>query len=133
MSVLPLNLNIPLTSFTFPTPLRVTEVEGRREGGRWKLVELPERTIRAVVLVPDVETLEFISAGDATASAINVMTKAELFITDIKNDGNGEYIEGKQSFVHHQGYKFRVIGSGFTMGNTVYNSYNCLRYLEQEQ
>lgn len=132
MSVLPLNLNIPLASFMYPKPIKVVDTQGRDVGGRWKVEEMPERFIRAVVLVPDVETLEFISAGDASASAINVMTKAELYFTDVKNNDSGEYIEGRQSFVYYQGYKFRVTGNGFTMGNTVYNSYNCLRYLEQE-
>jgi hypothetical protein len=133
MSVLPLNLDVPLASFTFPLPIRVTEVEGINDNGRWKSTVLPERTIRAVVLVLDVEALEFLSGGDASASGINLMTKSELYFTDIRNDGDGEYMDGRQSFIHYQGYKFRVIGDGFTMGNAGYRSYNCLRYLEQEQ
>lgn len=130
MTILPLNFDLPLASFASPRPIRVVDVEGRRENGRWMRAELPERFIRGVVLTPDVETLKFLSAGDASAGAVNIMTKAELHFTVAGNDGAGECVEGRQSYVFHQGLKFRVVGSGLTAANAGYNSYTCLRYFE---
>ena len=37
--------------------------------------------------------------------------------------------QAKQSYVQYQGYLFKVVGTGFMMGNTNFNIYNCLRYL----
>lgn len=133
MSMLPLDLGGVLDAFTHPTPIRVTEVEGHNDGGRWKTTDLPERSIQAVVLVPDIEEIEFLTAGDASRGVINVMTCSELFFTDIKNDNDGEYIEGRQSFIHFKGYVYRVARDGLTMGNTIFNSYDCIRYLKQVQ
>lgn len=134
MSSLPLRLDRALRRFSKRQTIQVVDVEGRNEGGRWKVSTVGERRIRAIVLAMEIKTLEFLSAGDASASGINVMTREELYSTDIKTTDDGsEYIDGRQSFVLYKGYKFRVTSDGFTMGNTIFNSYNCLRYLEQEQ
>lgn len=126
MSSLPLDLSSALDAFTHPEPIRVTETLGQRVNGRYAVVELPERKIRGVVLVIDTERLEFLASGDATAGGINISTRDTLYFTDPKD---GE-TENRQSYVHYQGYRFRVVAPRFTMGNTIFNSYDCLRYME---
>ena len=129
MTSLPLDLSAALAALTHPNPIRVTETLGQRVNGRYRITELPERTITGVVLVIDTERLEFLSSGDATAGGINISTRDTLYFTDTKD---GE-TEDRQSYIHYQGYKFRVVAPLFTMGNTVYNSYDCLRYMELRQ
>lgn len=129
MTCLPLDLSVALAAFTHPNPIRVTETLGRRVNGRYQITELPERTITGVVLAIDTERLEFLSSGDATAGGINISTKDTLYFIDPKD---GE-TENRQSYIHYQGYRFRIVASRFTMGNTIYNSYDCLRYMELKQ
>lgn len=126
MTVLPLRLNKALRAFA-KWRLRVTETEKRLVNGRYQDAKLPERAIRAVVLAIGTERLEFLTGGDATLSGINVMTQDTLYFTGEKDEG----AVFRQSFVHYKGQKYRVTVDGMTMGNTIFNSYDCLLCVER--
>lgn len=126
MSKLPLKLMRALRKLEHPSSIRVTETSGENVNGRYVVADMPERSIRGVVLAMETERLEFLSAGDASAAGINIMTTSELYYTDHKEGAT----ENRQSFVHYRGQKFRVVGSGYTLGNTDYNSYDCLLYMD---
>lgn len=121
-----LKLQRALRRLTHPSPIRVTETLGARVNSRYAKSELPERFITGVVLALSTERLEFLSSGDASAAGINIMTTSTLYYADHKEDGN----EDRQSFVHYKGQIFRVVGDGYTLGNTDYNSYDCLLYMD---
>lgn len=126
MSALPMNFDSAFARFRYPEPLRVTETMGQRVNGRYEKADLPERSIAAVVLAIETRRLEFLSAGDASVSGINIITKDELYFTDPKADE----VENRQSFVHYKGQVYRVVVDSLTMKNTNYNGYDCLRYMD---
>ncbi len=126
MSRLPLDLSRAFDRFVHPRPLRVTETLGRREAGRYEVVDLEERRIAAVVLALRGERLELLAAGDASVAGIALLTRERLYFTDPK----AESTEDRQSYVHYREQVFRVVADAMTDGNADYHAYDCLRYMD---
>lgn len=103
----------------------VTDMWGYYSDGVWVEDEIIEhRTVKAVRLQLSPEDLKFYSDGNASSGGISLITKEELYFTDI----NATEQTQKQSYVVVAGYRFRVMGTGFFENNTTYHQYNCIRY-----
>jgi len=124
MSILPMNLDAVLDAFQHPDPLPCVDTLGTYVDGQWEEKETGQREINAVVLAMPVSKLEFYKEGDASAAGIILHTKDTLYFTDINNSGQ----EQRQSYIEYQGYRFRVVGTGFTLGNANFNCYEALRF-----
>ena len=126
--MIPMNFNAVLSAFQSPLSVQVTDMTGAYQDGQWSETEAGERQISAIVLAMKTADLEFYKQGYATDSGISITTKAELFFVDVNDTGEGQ--ERRQSYVDYQGYRFRVAGTGFMMGNTNTHIYHCLRFTQ---
>lgn len=124
---LPLSFDPVLRAFGHPRAIPVCDATGRYAGGRWT-EDLPirrARPLRAIVLATDSARLDFQAEGESSASSIVLHTREVLYFTDLTAHG----IEQTQSYVLYQGFRYRVTGDGFMIGNAGFNTYNAVRYL----
>lgn len=127
MSRLPINLGPVLAALGHPMPVAVRDSGGGAYlGGRWTPEPETLRQIRAVVLQMRQQELEILGHGQISGGGIVLHTKAELYFADVT--GDGRQAQTRQSYVDYQGYAFKVVGSGFMLGNTNINTYQALRY-----
>ena len=108
--------------------IEVIDCEGRHVDGIWQEAAIEEsRTVRAIPLALSSEDLKFYPHGDNSEGGITLTTDAELFYTDINADG----LQGRQSYVLYQGYRWRVVGNNLMKGNVAGLSiYTALRFVE---
>lgn len=128
MSALPMNFDFVLATFQHPQPITCIDTMGGRVDGTWTETETGRRDINAIVLAMTVAQLEFYREGESSVSGISLHTKETLYFTDVNDTGDGQ--ERRQTYVEYQGYRFRVAGTGFMSGNTTFNIYNCVRYVQ---
>jgi len=124
MSILPMNFDAVLAAFQHPALLPCTDTIGSYVDGQWQEEDAGNREIKAIVLAMPVAKLEFYKEGDASAAGIILHTKNTLYFSDIDNAGQ----EQRQSYIEYQGYRFRVVGTGFMLGNSNFNCYEALRF-----
>lgn len=127
MAGLPMDFSDVLAEFQSPLPVRVCRTMGTYIRGSWQ-ENGPEssREIAAIVLAMKVADLEFYREGNASVSGITLTTQEQLQWADVNNSG----VEQRQDYVEHQGYRFRVVGEGYMMGNTDQHIYQCIRFLQ---
>ena len=125
----PMNFDFTLASFGSTHRLAVYDSCGAYVYGAWQQGEPVRRAedISAIVLAMDIATLEFLKQGNSSNSGITLHTKDTLYFNDVNNTETGQ--ELKQSYVDYQGYRFKVVGTGFMMGNANFNIYNCVRFI----
>lgn len=129
MPALPMNFDAVLSAFRHPSPIPVYDTTGEYVDGEWTETDPVLRgDISAIVLAMKTADLEFYREGYSTDSGISLHTKDTLFWTDINSRPEGQ--ESRQSYVDYQGYRFRVVGTGFMFGNTNFNIYHCVRYVK---
>ena len=130
---LPLKFDSTLFALQSPHKIPVFDSQGGYTYGTWQEGELVlrEKSISAIVLAMTTASLEFYKEGNSSNSGITLHTKETLYFNDANNTEPGQQPgqQAKQSYVQYQGYLFKVVGTGFMMGNTNFNIYNCLRYL----
>ena len=126
MSALPMNFDAVLQTFRHPTALARIDTAGVHENGQWEERETGRGSLRAIVLAMPADKLGFYKEGDSSAAGIVLHTKDTLYFTDINKAGQ----EQRQSYVEYQGYRFRVVGTGFMLGNANFNTYEAVRYFE---
>lgn len=128
---LPLDFSSVLQTFATPLPVTVFDSIGQRVDGEWQESEPEPRPapLAAIVLAMNVPTLEFYREGDSSVSGITLHTTETLYFTDVKDTADDGQ-ERRQSYVEYQGYRFRVVGTGFMLGNTNFNLYHCVRYVQ---
>lgn len=120
----PFNLSAALSALSHPKLIEIKDTTGHYEGGEWiEEADGESRKIRAVVLQLSLQQLEILAEGNASNGGIALLTKAPLYWSDMVSEGGM-----RQSHVHYMGYVFRVIGSGFTLGNANFQTYNAIRY-----
>lgn len=126
MSTLPMNFDSVLQTFGTPLPVTVLDTTGSYVDGEWTETDSVPRpqSLPAIVLAMSPARLELYKEGDSSAAGISLHTKETLYFTDINNAGQ----EQRQSYVEYQGYRFRVVGTGFMLGNTNFNLYEAVRY-----
>ena len=126
MSVLPMNFDSVLQTFRSPLPVTAIDTTGGYVDGEWVETEPVPRSkpLAAIVLAMQPARLELYKEGDSSASGITLHTKETLYFTDINDAGQ----EQRQSYVEYQGYRFRVVGTGFILGNTNFNLYDAVRF-----
>lgn len=126
MSRMPMNFSSVLRTFGTPLPVTVLDTTGSYVDGEWIETDpLPRpKPLAAVVFAMPVDKLEFYKEGDSSAAGITLHTKETLYFADINSAGQ----ERRQSYVEYQGYRFRVVGTGFMLGNTNFNLYEAVRY-----
>ena len=126
MSSLPMNFDTVLQTFGSPLPVPVLDTVGSYVDGEWTEADPVPRPkpLSAIVLAMPPARLELYKEGDSSAAGITLHTKETLYFTDINNAGQ----EQRQSYVEYQGYRFRVVGTGFMLGNTNFNLYEAVRY-----
>lgn len=122
MSMIPMDFSSVLEAFS--QPVTIEDTTGSYVDGVWGESEGTERTVSAIVLAMKPEELEFFAEGNASAGGITLTTDETLYFTDINADG----AEQRQSYVLYNGYRFRVVGTGFMQPNTLHNIYSCVRY-----
>ncbi len=125
---LPMNFDTVLRTFGTPLPVNVLDTIGSYTDGEWAESDPATRPtpLPAIVLAMSPARLELYKEGDSSAAGISLHTKETLFFTDINNAGQ----EQRQSYVEYQGYRFRVVGTGFMLGNTNFNIYEAIRYFK---
>lgn len=123
---LPMNFDTVLRTFGTPLPVTVLDTTGSYVDGEWAEADPVARPkpLPAIVLAMSPAKLEQYKEGDSSAAGISLHTKEKLYFTDINNAGQ----EQRQSYVEYQGYRFRVVGTGFMLGNTNFNLYEAVRY-----
>jgi hypothetical protein len=124
MSLLPMNFDAVLQEFQHPAPILRTDTVGSRIDGEWMEEETGQRFIDAIVLAMPTGRVQFFKEGDSSAAGIVLHTRETLYFTDIDNMG----LERRQSYIDYQGYRFRVVGTGFMMGNANFNTYEAVRF-----
>ena len=126
----PMNFDLVLANFASTHRLAVYETCGAYTYGAWQEGELVRREedISAIVLAMTTASLEFYKEGNSSNSGITLHTKDTLYFNDVNNTETGQ--ELKQSYVDYQGYRFKVVSTGFMMGNANFNTYNCVRFVE---
>lgn len=128
-----------LEAFYSPLPVYVEDVTGTYDAperaGIWTWGEpvRREKPILAIVLQLTYQQLDLLNEGNVSAGGIAVHTQTDLYFTDVEADG----VEGDvQSYIVYQGYRFRVIGTGFIsapfslVGNANFKNYVALRALD---
>ena len=129
----PMNFDLVLANFASTHRLAVYDTCGAYSYGAWQEAAPVRRKqdITAIVLAMTTASLEFYKEGNSSNSGITLHTKETLYFNDANNTEPGQQPgqQAKQSYVQYQGYLFKVVGTGFMMGNTNFNIYNCLRYL----
>lgn len=123
---LPMNFDTVLRTFGTSLPVMVLDTTGSYADGEWAESDPVARPkpLSAIVLAMSPARLEQYKEGDSSAAGISLHTKETLYFTDINNAGQ----EQRQSYVEYQGYRFRVVGTGFMLGNTNFNIYEAVRY-----
>ena len=123
---LPMNFDSVLASFQFPLRVTVLDTMGNYTDGEWIETEPIERgkPLVAIVLAMPPARLELYKEGESSAAGITLHTKETLYFTGVNNAGQ----EQRQSYIDYQGYRFRVVGTGFMMGNTNFNIYEAVRF-----
>lgn len=108
--------------------IEVIDVEGQHIDGIWQESALTvQRVIRAIPLAMSSEDLKLYPNGDNSEGGITLTTADSLYFTDINAAG----LQGKQSYVIYQGYKWRVVGNNLMQGNVKGLSiYTALRFIE---
>jgi len=126
MSILPLRFDAVLQAFGTPLPVIVSDTTGAYVDGEWTESEPVPRPhpLRAIVLAMTPARLELYQEGESSAAGITLHTTETLHFTDVNNAGQ----EQRQSYVDYQGYRFRVVGTGFMHGNANCNLYEAVRY-----
>ena len=126
MSALPMDFSMVLQTFGSPLPVIVLDTTGSYVNGQWQesKPEPREKSISAIVLAMTPARLEQYKEGDSSAAGITLHTDAMLHFNDINNAGQ----EQRQSYVDYQGYRFRVVGTGFMIGNASFNLYEAIRF-----
>lgn len=122
-----------LNAFASPLPLIVQDTVGYFRRGVWETSEpvAREKPIKAIVLHLNLQQLDILTEGSASAGGIAVLTQDLLYFTDPKYEG----VSNQQSYVVYQGLRYRVVGEGLTsgpglLGNANFNVYHCLRIIE---
>lgn len=123
MTVIPMNFNRVTDAFS--KQVQVVHCIGRHVDGVWEEEEIGDpEPLRAIVLALTIEQLEYYADGNSSSGGISVTTEKELFFSDAKEDE----LEYRQDYVLYKGYRFKVRGTGFMMGNTNKHIYHCVRY-----
>ena len=125
-----MNFDLVLASFASTHRLAVYDSKGVYTYGAWQEGDPVRRNedIIAIVLAMNTPTLEFLKQGNSSNSGITLHTKDTLYFSDVNDTEAGQ--ELRQSYVDYQGYRFKVAGTGFIMGNANFNIYNCVRFMQ---
>ena len=104
---------------------------GYNDTGVW--VETPletnPRKIYGIVLSLAPEDIQLLQQGEQSVAGIALVVNAnvKLYFNDNQESTESEY---KQSYINHNGMKYRVIGSCLVENNSKQKIYNCLRVQE---
>jgi len=123
MTAIPMNFDKVTRAFS--KVVQVVHCVGKHVDGVWEEEQIGEpEPLRAIVLALTIEQLEFYSDGNSSSGGISVTTDKELFYSDVNEEG----LEHRQDYVLYKGFKFKVRGTGFMMGNTNKHIYHCVRH-----
>lgn len=125
MMGLPLDFAMVVEALGLPGGVRVWDSEGQHVDGVWREGEgeAREEAVGTIVLTAPTARLGLRREGETSDSGIWLYTREVLYFSDVGTGG----VEGRQSYVEYQGYRYRVTGSGFLGGNTNVNLYQCER------
>lgn len=127
MTILPFNFTNAVAALAHPAPLTVRDTGGGAYvKGRWTAEPESIRRMQAIVLQMRPEELQILEEGNISGGGIILHTGAELYFADAAGQGNT--VQSRQSYVEYQGYTFKIIGTGFMMGNANFNTYRAVRY-----
>ncbi len=99
---------------------------GYNDSGVWVEEPIDPRKIYAVVLSLAPEDIQLLQQGEQSVAGIALVCNAnvQLYFCDNQSDSQ------KQSYILHNGMKYRVIGSCLVENNSKQKIYTCLRVQE---